>query len=111
MKFNVIIGKFIVPIMALSLTACSAEKRQFSITDSYVPVIGPVSQTGEISSDMEVSTVSPSSSDSESANDSTPSQNIQTGLIREQILNGAEGEIHYSYYLPESYDGTRKYER
>lgn len=109
MKFNVIIGKFIVPIMALSMTACSAEKRQFSITDSYVPVIGPVSQMGEISNDMEVSTVSTNSSDSESANDSTPSQNIQTGLIREQILNGAEGEIHYSYYLPESYDGTKKY--
>ena len=34
---------------------------------------------------------------------------IQTGLIREQILDGAEGEIHYSYYLPEGYDGNRRY--
>lgn len=34
---------------------------------------------------------------------------IQTGLIAEQILNGAEGEIHYSYDLPEGYDGVKAY--
>lgn len=34
---------------------------------------------------------------------------MQTGLIAEQILSGAEGDIHYSYYLPERYDGSRKY--
>ncbi len=105
MKF----GKFLVPLIALSLTACSAEKRQFSITDSYVPVIGSGSQTEEFSSNVEASTVSPGSSGSEGTNVSTPPPNIQTGLIREQILDGEEGEIHYSYYLPESYDGTREY--
>lgn len=34
---------------------------------------------------------------------------IQTGLIAEQILDGADGEIHYSYYLPESYESNREY--
>ena len=29
---------------------------------------------------------------------------VQTGFITEQILNGAQGEIHYSYYLPKDYD-------
>lgn len=34
---------------------------------------------------------------------------VQTGLVAEQILSGAEGDIHYSYYLPKGYDGSRKY--
>ncbi|MFQ7282172.1 MAG: alpha/beta hydrolase, partial [Christensenellales bacterium] len=34
---------------------------------------------------------------------------IQTGMIAEQILPGADGDIHYSYFLPESYDGRRTY--
>ncbi len=45
--------------------------------------------------------------------ESTPSKvisgSIQTGLFAEQILSGADGDIHYSYYLPESYDGSRKF--
>lgn len=38
-----------------------------------------------------------------------PASTVQTGLIAEQILDGADGEIHYSYDLPESYDSTRDY--
>ena len=34
---------------------------------------------------------------------------MKTGLIAEQILEGKEGEIHYSYYLPESYDESKTY--
>ena len=34
---------------------------------------------------------------------------MQTGLFAEQILSGADGDIHYSYYLPDSYDGSRKF--
>ena len=33
----------------------------------------------------------------------------KTGVIAEQILNGNDGEIHYSYYLPEDYDGSKTY--
>lgn len=34
---------------------------------------------------------------------------VQTGWITEQILEGNDGEIHYSYYLPEGYDGEHTY--
>ena len=34
---------------------------------------------------------------------------MKTGIIAEQILEGKEGEIHYSYYLPESYDEGKIY--
>lgn len=34
---------------------------------------------------------------------------VKTGFITEQILNGADGEIHYSYYLPENYDESKSY--
>lgn len=33
----------------------------------------------------------------------------RTGFITEQILEGTEGDIHYSYYLPENYDSSREY--
>ncbi|OLU38135.1 alpha/beta hydrolase [Erysipelotrichaceae bacterium NYU-BL-E8] len=33
----------------------------------------------------------------------------KTGAIAEQILNGNDGEIHYSYYLPEDYDESKTY--
>lgn len=31
----------------------------------------------------------------------------KTGIFSEQILNGNDGEIHYSYYLPEDYDESK----
>lgn len=105
MKFS----KFLVPLIALSLTACSAEKQQFSTEESYISIIESQSQPEEISSDETFSNASASSSESESASVSSPPKTIQTGLIREQVLDGAEGDIHYSYYLPERYDGIRKY--
>ncbi len=33
----------------------------------------------------------------------------QTGLVAEQVYSGENGDIHYSYYLPEDYDGSRKF--
>lgn len=33
----------------------------------------------------------------------------KTGIVAEQILNGNNGEIHYSYYLPEGYDESKTY--
>lgn len=32
-----------------------------------------------------------------------------TGFITEQIFGGADGEIHYSYYLPKIYDESKPY--
>lgn len=40
---------------------------------------------------------------------SAPQTQADTGLVKEQILDGEEGEIHYSYYLPENYDENNKY--
>lgn len=101
MKF----GKIIVPLIALSLTACSAEKQQFSTEESYISIIESQSETKESTSSEAIL----GSSESETSSAPNTAETMQTGLIREQILNGAEGEIHYSYYIPESYDGTRKY--
>ena len=36
-------------------------------------------------------------------------QPAKTGLIADQILDGADGEIHYGYYLPDGYGETQKY--
>lgn len=33
----------------------------------------------------------------------------KTGIIAEKVLGGNEGEIHYSYYLPEDYDENKSY--
>ena len=34
---------------------------------------------------------------------------IQTGWITAQVLEGEDGPIHYSYYLPENYDPDKEY--
>ena len=34
---------------------------------------------------------------------------VQTGWTENVTLDGADGTIHYSYFLPESYDGTKSY--
>ena len=97
------IGIIIASIMLLSLTACSAEKKHYSAEESLASVLEANStenSTNEISSNFP---------ESETASKSQVHETIQTGLVREQILNGTEGEIHYSYFLPESYDGSRKF--
>lgn len=38
-----------------------------------------------------------------------PALPMKNGFITGQILNGADGEIHYSYYLPEGYDESKDY--
>lgn len=45
----------------------------------------------------------------EPTKDATITPAIKTGLIAEQILDGVDGAIHYSYYLPENYDPTGEY--
>jgi len=55
---------------------------------------------------------------SESANETDPTisatekkEDLLVGstLVAEQILTGADGDIHYSYYLPEDFDESKKY--
>lgn len=39
----------------------------------------------------------------------TKAQEDKAGFITQQILSGADGDIHYSYYLPENYDENSMY--
>ena len=34
---------------------------------------------------------------------------MKNGFVTQQVLSGAEGDIHYSYYLPDGYDEGRRY--
>lgn len=81
---------FYIPVIALSmaLSACT----------SNAPHDMTVSET------IVVSTPQPSPSLSKQEK-----QSIQTGWIAEQVFTGTEGEIHYSYYLPENYDENKRY--
>lgn len=59
-------------------------------------------------------TVSDVTAESEFASETKSTENptvqtVQTGIIAEQILNGEEGEIHYSYYLPDDYGSGKNY--
>ena len=40
---------------------------------------------------------------------SVADETVKTGIIAGQILDGADGEIQYSYYIPEDYDENRMY--
>ncbi len=47
----------------------------------------------------------PATSPDEPAENTPPADtatSVRTGLFAEQILSGADGDIHYSYYLPSS---------
>lgn len=77
-------------LLLTSFSGCAVLQTQESETQEPV---------AEASSQAEpVDTESPSS---ESA--------VPAGFITEQILDGADGEIHYSYYLPEGYNKNKTY--
>ena len=40
---------------------------------------------------------------------SSSAEPVQTGFTENQTLEGAEGTIHFSYYLPDGYDSTKTY--
>lgn len=85
-------------LMTLLTTACTT-----------VPPESAPSAAGT-SSTTQTTTSSPQETTSESETSkpetSEPSAELPTvGITRNQILDGADGEIHYSYYIPEEYDG------
>lgn len=79
---------FIILIISLLFTACTANP-----------------QTDDSENENTTETV-PAESETQSKSDRLFEK---PGLIAEQILNGNEGEIHYSYYLPEDYDENKTY--
>lgn len=87
MKKGVVLSAVILTV-SLLITACSANQ---SINNSE-------------SSNISVST--PAESEVPNETEKSPEK---TGVISEQILNGNDGEIHYSYYLPEGYNQRKTY--
>ena len=86
MKKGVILSSVL--IISLLITACSANQ--------------PIDN----SESSDISETLPIESETQSETESLPEK---TGIIAEQILNGNDGEIHYSYYLPEDYDESKTY--
>ena len=87
MKKGVILSAVIL-IVSLLITACS------------------VNQQIDDSENNNTSAPVPTESRIQSETENPPEK---TGVIAEQILNGNDGEIHYSYYLPEDYDESKTY--
>lgn len=75
-------------IISLLMTACSAN------------------QPTNNSESNDISKIVPTESEKQSEIKNPPEK---TGIIAEHILNGNDGEIHYSYYLPENYDENKVY--
>ena len=87
MKKGVVLSAVIL-IVSLLLTACSANQLIDNTENNSISVIVPA--------------------ESEGTNETEKSPK-KTDVIAEQILNGNDGEIHYSYYLPKDYDGSKTY--
>lgn len=81
-------------ILSMASLLCGCEKNPSA--ENNIGTVSEVTEESEIISGTE-STQSPEA------------QTVQTGIIAEQVLNGDEGEIHYSYYLPENYDSDKSY--
>lgn len=87
MKKGVVLSAVIL-IVSLLLTACSVNQPIDNTENNSTSVIVPA--------------------ESEGTNETEKSPE-KTDVIAEQILNGNDGEIHYSYYLPKDYDGSKTY--
>ena len=87
MKKGVVLSAVILTV-SLLITACSANQSINNSESSNIPVSTPA--------------------ESEVPNETEKSPE-KTGVIAEQILNGNDGEIHYSYYLPEGYNQRKTY--
>lgn len=86
MKKGVILSAVL--IISLLITACSANQ--------------PID-------DFKSNDISESITAESETQSKTENLSEQTGIVAEQILNGNNGEIHYSYYLPEDYDESKTY--
>ena len=87
MKKGVVLSAVIL-IISLLLTACSAN------------------QTIDNTENNSTSVTVPAESEVPNETEKSPEK---TGVIAEQVLNGNDGEIHYSFYLPEDYDESKTY--
>lgn len=84
----------------LLFTACGAKED----IDNYKNTQEESSFTEESSENTSESVPSISTLESDAGDISAGNE-----LVAEQILTGADGDIHYSYYLPENFDESRTY--
>lgn len=77
---------------------------RFALCLALGAVLVSLSACAQAASPASQATVAPQATAAPSATAGQPAP-VQTGLIREQILEGETGTIPYSYYLPEGYDG------
>lgn len=77
---------------------------RFALCLALGAVLVSLSACAQAASPASQATVASQATAAPSATAAQPAP-VQTGLIREQILEGETGTIPYSYYLPEGYDG------
>ena len=77
---------------------------RFALCLALGTVLVSLSACAQAASPAPQATVAPQATAAPSATAGQPAP-VQTGLIREQILEGETGTIPYSYYQPEGYDG------
>lgn len=78
-------------ILSVASLLCGCEKDTFS--ENNIKTVSETTEKNEVVSETK----------------NTYRSTVQTGIIAEQILSGEEGEIHYSYYLPDDYDSGKSY--
>ena len=86
-------------------TACDAKEDIDNSENVLAESIGQTEKNSTEKSSESTNEIVPTISATESKDD------LSAGsvLVAEQILTGTDGDIHYSYYLPEDFDESRKY--
>lgn len=85
-------------LLALTLTACNVREAPPVFSNDETSISEPSAEE----------TVPPDANTGSALPESTLLP-MQTGLFAEEVLSGDDGDIHYSYYLPKSYDGIQKF--
>ena len=83
-------------------TACGAKEDSADPTEVVAVTENSATEESSGSANKAVSTISAT----ENNDGGLP---VESGLVAEQILTGADGEIHYSYYLPDNFDKSKKF--
>lgn len=89
-------------IVLFLFTACGAKEDSADSTQVVAVTENSATEESSGSANKAVTTISAP----ENNNGGFP---VESGLVADQILTGADGEIHYSYYLPDNFDKSKKY--
>ena len=92
---------FCILIAAVLLSGCSGRSG-----DPLTPGTGTAGAAVTGSADADTSA---DENGGEPGNDEPVASDVRTGFTRNQTIDGDDGVIHFSYYLPEGYDPDTKY--